>query len=184
MALAVKNPPANAGDCETWVQSWVGEITLEEGMATHSSTLDRRSPWTEKPGGGSQRVRHWSDFHTLKESLEVSDKENGVIRHDPRGDTREQMWVDGLRGVWGLTFTSFVYFILTLSLSWACQISDNPKSKKLCMLAPNHPPSWGLQVPVVSQPCTLRRAHHKPSKVTAPITDTLRLFSVFVFSIS
>ena len=38
---------------------WVG--TLEEGMATHSSTLAWRIPWTEEPGGlqatGSQRVR-------------------------------------------------------------------------------------------------------------------------------
>ena len=35
---------------------------LEKGMATHSSTLAWRIPWTEKPGGlqsmGSQRVRH------------------------------------------------------------------------------------------------------------------------------
>ena len=33
-----------------------------EGMATHSSCLAWRIPWTEKPGGlqsmGSQRVRH------------------------------------------------------------------------------------------------------------------------------
>ena len=35
---------------------------LEEDMATHSSILARRTPWTEEPGGlesmGSQRVRH------------------------------------------------------------------------------------------------------------------------------
>ena len=38
------------------------EDPLEEEMATHSSTLAWRSPWTEEPGGlpfmGSQRVRH------------------------------------------------------------------------------------------------------------------------------
>ena len=39
----------------------------EEGMATHSSILAWRIPWTEEPGGlqsiGSQRVRHdWSDL--------------------------------------------------------------------------------------------------------------------------
>ena len=38
------------------------EAPLEEGMATHSSTLPWRIPWTEEPGGlssmGSQRVRH------------------------------------------------------------------------------------------------------------------------------
>ena len=35
---------------------------LEEDMATHSSTLAWRIPWTEEPGGlqsmGSQRVGH------------------------------------------------------------------------------------------------------------------------------
>ena len=35
---------------------------LEEGMATHFSTLDWRIPWTEEPGGlqsmGLQRVGH------------------------------------------------------------------------------------------------------------------------------
>ena len=38
------------------------EDPLEKGMATHSSILAWRSPWTEAPGGlqsiGSQRVRH------------------------------------------------------------------------------------------------------------------------------
>ena len=40
----------------------VGKIPLEKGMATQSSILAWRSPWTEEPGGpqymGSQRVRH------------------------------------------------------------------------------------------------------------------------------
>ena len=46
----------------TWVHPWSGKIPLEEGMATHSSILAWRIPWTEEPGGlhsmGSQRVRH------------------------------------------------------------------------------------------------------------------------------
>ena len=58
--LVVKNPPANARDVETRVQSLGWEDPLEEGMATHSSTLAWRIPWTEEPGGlqsmGSQRV--------------------------------------------------------------------------------------------------------------------------------
>ena len=44
------------------VQSLGGEDTLEEGMATHSSILAWRIPWTEEPGGlqsmGLQRVGH------------------------------------------------------------------------------------------------------------------------------
>ena len=48
----VKNLPANAEDSERWrVQSLGGEDPLEEGMATHSSILAWRIPWTEEPGG-------------------------------------------------------------------------------------------------------------------------------------
>ena len=35
---------------ETWVQSLGGEDLLEKGMATHSSILAWRIPWTEEPG--------------------------------------------------------------------------------------------------------------------------------------
>ena len=36
---------------ETQVQSLGGEDALEKGMATHSSSLPWRIPWTEEPGG-------------------------------------------------------------------------------------------------------------------------------------
>ena len=36
---------------ETWVQSLGGEDPLEEEMATHSSILTWRIPWTEELGG-------------------------------------------------------------------------------------------------------------------------------------
>ena len=65
MAQTVKNPPAMR---ETWVQSLGWEDPLEEGMATHSSILAWRIPWTEEPGRlqsmGSQRVRQLSDLVT------------------------------------------------------------------------------------------------------------------------
>ena len=58
----VKNPPANAGDIETWVRSLDQDDTVEEEMTTHSSILAWRIPWTEEPGRlqsiGWQRVRH------------------------------------------------------------------------------------------------------------------------------
>ena len=58
MVQTVKNLPAM---WETWVQSLGREDPLEEDMATHSSILAWRIPWSEKPGGlqsmGSQRVR-------------------------------------------------------------------------------------------------------------------------------
>ena len=51
VALVVKNPPANAGDIERWVWSLGWEDPLEKEMATHSSILARRIPWTEEPEG-------------------------------------------------------------------------------------------------------------------------------------
>ena len=54
-----KIPPAKQ---ETQVQSLRQEDPLEEAMATHSSILAWRIPWTEELGGlqsmGSQRVGH------------------------------------------------------------------------------------------------------------------------------
>ena len=46
----VKNLPATQ---ETWVRSLGWEDPLEEGMATHSSVLAWRIPWTEEPGGAT-----------------------------------------------------------------------------------------------------------------------------------
>ena len=47
---------------ETWVQLLGQEDPLEKEMATHSSILAWRIPWTEEPGRlqsmGSERVRH------------------------------------------------------------------------------------------------------------------------------
>ena len=47
---------------ETWVRSLDWEDPLEKEMATHSSTLAWKIPWTEEPGRlqsmGSQRMGH------------------------------------------------------------------------------------------------------------------------------
>ena len=59
MAQTVKNLPAM---WETGVRSLGWEDPPVKEMATHSSILAWRIPWTEEPGGlqsmGSQRVRH------------------------------------------------------------------------------------------------------------------------------
>ena len=59
MTQTVKNLPAML---ETRVQSLGWDDPLEKGMATHSSILAWKIPWTEEPGGlqsmGSQRVKH------------------------------------------------------------------------------------------------------------------------------
>ena len=64
MAQTLKNLSAMQ---ETQVRSLSGEDPLEKEMATHSSVLAWRIPWSEKPGGlqsmGSHRVGHdWSDL--------------------------------------------------------------------------------------------------------------------------
>ena len=59
MAQRLKPLPAMQ---ETWVRSLGQEDPLEKEMATHSSILAWRIPWTEEPGGlqsmGSQKVGH------------------------------------------------------------------------------------------------------------------------------
>ena len=59
VAQMVKNLPAMQ---ETWVRILGQEDPLEKEMATHSSILAWRIPWTEEPGRlqstGLQRVRH------------------------------------------------------------------------------------------------------------------------------
>ena len=58
----IKNLPAMQKMQETQVHSLGQEDPLEKGMATHSSNLACRIPWTEEPGElqpiGSQRVEH------------------------------------------------------------------------------------------------------------------------------
>ena len=70
VAQTVKNLPAMQ---ESWVWSLGQEDPLEKRMATHSSTLVWRIPWTEEPGRiqsmGSQRVGHNWVTNTYFQSL-------------------------------------------------------------------------------------------------------------------
>ena len=59
----VKNPPANAGDIgDSGSITGSGRSPGEEILATHSSILAWRIPWTENPGKlqfiGLQKVRY------------------------------------------------------------------------------------------------------------------------------
>ena len=56
--MMIKNLPAMQ---ETQVQSLGQEDPLEKGMATHSSILACRIPWTEEPGGvhGVTKTQTW-----------------------------------------------------------------------------------------------------------------------------
>ena len=70
---------------ETWVRSLGWEDPLEKGMATHSSVLAWRIPWTEEPGWlqsvGSQRVEcHWTTKYSTAQFQEIS-KEIQLYTH-------------------------------------------------------------------------------------------------------
>ena len=76
VAQIVKNLPAVQ---ETQVWSLGRKDPLEKGMATRSSILTWRIPWTEEPGGlqsmESQRVGHnWATNtqETLRENIDCS----------------------------------------------------------------------------------------------------------------
>ena len=60
--LSGKDSACNAGDAGDMSDPWSQEDPLEERMATHSSILAGKIPWTEESGGlpfmGSHRVRH------------------------------------------------------------------------------------------------------------------------------
>ena len=64
MAQPVKNPPSTQETQEMQVRSLGWKDPLEKGMATCSSILAWKTPWTEEPGGlqskMSQRVGHGS----------------------------------------------------------------------------------------------------------------------------
>ena len=73
MVQAVKNLPAMR---EIWVPSLGWEDPLEKEMATHSSILAWRIPWTEEPGGlqstGSQRVGPFGSHSLFSKSVSAS----------------------------------------------------------------------------------------------------------------
>ena len=72
----IKNLPPTQKTQGPRVQSWGWEVSLEQEMATHSSILAWRIPWTEEPGGlqsmGLQRAGHDSTAQARMEMLQRS----------------------------------------------------------------------------------------------------------------
>ena len=64
VAQMVKNLPTMQ-ETRVWSLGW--EDTLEKGMATHSSILAWRTPWTEEPGG-LQSMRSQKSWTQLNDS--------------------------------------------------------------------------------------------------------------------
>ena len=100
VAQTVNNGPTTQ---ETQVWSLGRWDPLKKGMATHSSILAWRIPWTEKPGGvqsvGSQRVRHdWATnplvffwFRKLKALRKIALTQR--LNNDSiKGEARAAIW--------------------------------------------------------------------------------------------
>ena len=81
VAQTVRNPPPVR---EAWVQSLGWQDLLEEGMATHSSILAWKIPWTEEPGRlqsmGPQRVRHNGATFTFRQLVPQSKRYQNFLR--------------------------------------------------------------------------------------------------------
>ena len=120
MAQRVKNLPAMH---ETQVQSLGQEDPVEKEMATHSSILAWKIPWTEEPGGlqsmGSQRGRsNWGltcSTHTF-----FRDNWTPVQTHRPPSGVFQphSLQCRDLRGKEGLLYRN-----LKMQSSRVCQIS-------------------------------------------------------------
>ena len=77
VAQWVKKPPTMQETQVAQAQSLGREDPLEEDMATHSSILAWRIPWTEEPGGlqsmGLLGVRHYSNYtHACMPSVSLT----------------------------------------------------------------------------------------------------------------
>ena len=85
VAQTVKKPPAMS---ETWIWSLGWDDPLEKGIATHSSILAWRIPWTEEPSRpqsmGLQRLGHDLATNTFPFFPGGSDgKESACLRSNP-----------------------------------------------------------------------------------------------------
>ena len=118
MAQRLKHLPAVR---ETWVWSLGLEDPLEKEMATHSSILDWRIPWTEEPGGysprGCKELYTTEQLSTLGSTSveERGEKQDSVATAivDPSGKEiwcskrpPKLYWVQGRRlALWTVIFT-------------------------------------------------------------------------------
>ena len=103
----VKNPSAILDTC---VRSLDQEDPLEEGMATHSSILAWRIPWTEAPGG-------------------LQSMESQRVSHDWLSTAQERYYQVGLLAVWG-------NFLKSAIVICSFKICTRANIVQLCMEGP------------------------------------------------
>ena len=153
MAQTVKNLPATQ---ETWVQSLGWEDPLEKEMATHSSILAWRIPWTEDPGRlqSIPSLRHnWSDLaythtHThvqgVCSEVHMMRSELSVSGCAPSGMALFRALVLGTweslhSPLWNNFPLSFLPYFL---MDWAFMEAENPTIRIIL---------WSLQGPSLRQ---------------------------------
>ena len=98
VTLVVKNL-TNQETSETQFWSLGQEDSLEEGLVTYSSVLDRRPLWTEEPRElqcmGSQIVRHnWSDLACMNPQSWILEKINKIDKLLDRLIKKKREWTE------------------------------------------------------------------------------------------
>ena len=107
--LVVRNPTASAGDVgatSSITREWLsGEDPMEKGMATHSSILAWRNPWTEEPGGlQSTGLQSWTQLNS----------------------THTQWWAAGSREKWEEQFPGVRRQEPALAPPWGWDLYQGP----------------------------------------------------------
>ena len=81
----VKNPPTM---WETWVQFLGWDDLLEKGIATHSSIMAWRIPWTKEPGGLQFMELQKSD---MTDATNTQSKANRVLPREHAGHSKHPL---------------------------------------------------------------------------------------------
>ena len=138
-SLMVQIPKNLLAMQETWVQSLGWKVTLEKGMATHSSILAWRIPWTEESGGlqsmGLQRVRQDQETNTFtfyfKEEKQVAIESLKLFYLKNYHETKKYLYIKlfcilyifQTMGYCIIMTSKSTYKILDFSLYWISLVS-------------------------------------------------------------
>ena len=171
---------------KTWVPSPGSEDPLEEEMATHSSILAWRIPWTEEPGGlqskGSQKSQTWlSNWIATTKYDEVQYQEPSYycFKHQPEctGNNLLSIWTTLSAGqvLHALSCFSVVQFS---SVTQSCPTLCNPMNLSTPGLPVNH------QLPEFTQTHVHRvsdaiQASHPPLSPSPPAPNPSQHQSLF-----
>ena len=109
---------------DTWVRSLVQEHPLKKRMATHSSILAWRIPWTKEPGRlqsvGLQRVRHdratITHISNIFTASNLKDTEVYTVNHPFHNPSPRLVLLPFRNQTWNLIEPSYVYTSINMTL--------------------------------------------------------------------